>query len=760
MGSAELLEESAARNDRLEQERIVSASVRLEQGKYKTDFIVPDMHCAGCIGTIERGLSDLAMVDQVRANLSHKTVSVIWNDEKGRVTDVVAELNRLGFDNHVGEMGSVQEERDPASKSLLLSLAVAGFAAANIMLLSVSVWSGADAETARLFHLISGLIAIPAVAFAGQPFFRSAIRALAAGRLNMDVPISLAVVLALLMSCYESLTGGEEAYFDASVTLLFFLLIGRYLDHLMRQKARGAVERLHSLSAKDGVLVSQGGEISHIPLAEIKPDMVLRVFPGERFPVNGQILTGHSDLDRSHVTGESEPAHATPGTVVEAGTLNLTTSLDIKAVTNAENSFLGEMRKMMAAAETGRGKYIRIADRMAQIYAPAVHLLAFLTFVGWMIVTGDWHVSIYTAIAVLIITCPCALGLAVPVAHVIGANRLMQNGVLMRDGTALERLADIDTVVFDKTGTLTTEKPLVTGVHNLDDSLLPLVKSLARKSAHPFARAVESFIGGCDEITLEKIVEIPGCGIQAVYEGTEIRLGKAEWVSEISPFEVETTDLVSVSFARAGMPAVHFEIEDMLRQDAKNTAGYLAGKGLQLEILSGDRRAKVSRIADELGVEKFSAGKTPAQKIARIKSIQKNGHNTLMVGDGINDAPALAAGYVSMVPASASDVGRHAADFVFIRPSLGAVAFAIDIARFTGRIVRQNFGLAIAYNCIAIPLAICGYVTPLIAALAMSLSSIAVVANSFRINFSSGGIGSRMESEPAQPSSKHPEFAT
>ncbi|MGI9351352.1 MAG: heavy metal translocating P-type ATPase [Rhizobiaceae bacterium] len=752
-------EETAVRNDRLEQDRIVLASVYLEPDRYKTEFVVPDMHCAGCIGTIERGLGKLPMVQQVRANLSHKTVSVIWEIDKGRITDVVAELFRLGFDNHLGELGDRNQQNDSTGKSLLLALAVAGFAAANIMLLSVSVWSGADIETSRLFHLISGLIAIPAVAFAGQPFFRSAVKALAAGRLNMDVPISLAVILALLMSCYETLAGGEDAYFDASVTLLFFLLIGRYLDHLMRQKARGAVDRLHSLSAKDGVLITPGGEISHIPLAEIKSGMILRVFPGERFPVNGSVVSGSSDLDRSHVTGESEAAYANPGVLVEAGTLNLTSPLDIEAVTNAENSFLGEMRRMMAAAENGRGKYIRIADRMAQIYAPAVHLLALVTFVAWMIATGDWHVSLYTAIAVLIITCPCALGLAVPVAHVIGASRLMQNGVLMRDGTALERLAVIDTVVFDKTGTLTTDLPIVSAIHNADDSLLPLAKSMARNSGHPFARAIGVYLDEYEVPHLEEITEVPGCGVQAVHDGTILRLGKPDWVAEISTHDSYKTDLFSVSFALKGKPPVHFDIEDTPRQDAKNTIRYLSDIGMQLEILSGDRHEKVSRIADYLEVKNYSAGQTPSEKITRIQSIQEHGHNTLMVGDGINDAPALAAGNVSMVPASASDVGRQAADFVFVRPSLSAVAFAFGIAKFTGSIVRQNFGLAIAYNCIAIPLAMAGFVTPLIAALAMSLSSIAVVANSFRINFSSNGIGSRLENPESIDTGKYSEIA-
>ncbi len=740
-GNPLIVEEANANLARFEDQRIVSLSTKLTDGRFKTDFIVPAMHCAACIGSIERGLAKLKNVDQVRANLSLKTVSVIWDHSKGSASDIAKSLDKLGFENHVSDNLAAEAKGESEEKSLLLALAVAGFSAANIMLLSVSVWSGADAETAELFHLISGLIAIPAVMFSGRPFFASALKALSARRLNMDVPISLAVMLALLMSVYESLTGGEESYFDASVTLLFFLLIGRYLDQLMRSKARGAVERLHSLSVRDGILVGPDGDISHLDVNQIKPGMVLRVFPGERFPVNGTVLVGESDLDRSHVTGESRLSHTKPGDVVEAGTLNLSGPLDFEAMATAENSFLGEMRKMMEVAEQGRGSYVRIADRMAQIYAPAVHLIALVTFIGWMIVTGgDWHSSIYTAIAVLIITCPCALGLAVPVAHVIGANRLMQNGVLMRDGTALERLAAIDTVVFDKTGTLTTDRPVISSLDEYDGQTACILKALATKSSHPYAKAIDHFHDVASSKAVSDQTEIAGHGIEARLGDHIVRLGKPEWVCEITDVDIEHLEAGSVVFAIEGGVVARFLMQDSLRQDAKSTVKSLAARKFDLEILSGDQLAKVEQVADQLAIPDYRGRMTPADKIDRISAIREAGQTPLMVGDGINDAPALVAGYVSMVPASASDVGRHAADFVFVRPSLSAVPLAIDVARTTGRIVRQNFGIAIAYNCIAVPLAVAGYVTPLIAALAMSLSSIVVVANSFRISFARAGL--------------------
>lgn len=732
--NAAYLQETASRMNRLAQDRILAESTELGDSRYRTEFVVPSMHCVACVRTIERALAKLACVESARANLTFKSVSIVWDANNGSATDLSDVLDKIGFDHHLAE-ATLDTEDSNEAKSLLLALAIAGFAAANVMLLSVSVWSGADPETAQLFHLISGLIAIPAAAFAGRPFFSSALRSLSSGKLNMDVPISLAVLLALSMSIYESITGGMEAYFDASVTLLFFLLIGRYLDQLMRSKARGAVARLSSLAAKDGVIVEPDESIRFIALRDIEPGMRLRVFPGERFPVNGKIVEGKSDLDCAHVSGESDSVLGEAGSRVAAGTLNLTAPLDIVAESDAEHSYVAELRRMMAAAESGRSTYVRIADRMAQIYAPAVHLIAFMAFLGWMFWTGgDWHTSIYTAIAVLIVTCPCALGLAVPVAHVLGANKLMQQGILMRDGTGLERLNEIDTVIFDKTGTLTTGLPKVMSCTDMAGNDRQIANELANASHHPNSRAIADFLAGTQAAKLTDFQEVPGKGVQAKHEKLVVRLGKPEWVSEIAASCAQAPASSTVAFAIAGQQIAGFDIIDEPRADTTETVNELASLSVKMKILSGDRLNKVALLANQLGISDWRAEQTPEDKLNVLQSLQQDGKHVCMIGDGVNDGPALAAGHVSFAPASASDVGRHAADFVFTRDTLDALPIAISVARFTNTIVRQNFGLAIAYNCIAVPMAVAGLVTPLIAAIAMSASSIVVVANSMRIS--------------------------
>jgi Cu2+-exporting ATPase len=542
------------------------------------------------------------------------------------------------------------------------------------------------------------------------------------------------VLLALAMSVFESFSNGAEAYFDAAVTLLFFLLIGRYLDHLMRQKARGAVDRLAQLTAKGGVLIEEDKAPSFVELAAIEVGMRLRLNPGERLPVDGIVVEGRSDLDRSLVTGESESVSCKVGDRLEAGVLNLAGSIDIIATSDAGHSFVAEVTQMMDAAEQGRGLYVGIADRMARIYAPAVHLLAFTTFVGWMAHTGgDWHSSIYTAIAVLIITCPCALGLAVPVVHVIGAHQLMKRGIMIRNGSAFERLADATHVAFDKTGTLTLGQPVVVKPPEIIGNSR-LIKALAERSSHPASQALSRLLTDTEAASISSLKEVPGQGIQAIHEGARLRLGRSEWVAEIAATSAESADGSGVAFVREGDALVMFNLEDQVRSDASATVAGLKQAGLSIEVLSGDHVDAVAGVAKDIGIEHYYGRMTPAEKIQHIQKQQLSGDKVLMVGDGLNDAPALAAAHVSMAPASASDVGRLASDFVFTQGELKAVLTARAMALKTGQLIRQNFALALFYNCLAIPLAVTGFITPLIAAIAMSTSSIVVIANSMRLN--------------------------
>ncbi len=723
----------------LDHERLLAASHDMGEGVLQTDLLVPGMHCATCIRTVETGLGKVKGVDNARANLSTRRVSVRWRPDAAGDADFITALSDLGFEASLYDHASIANEADDTGRKLLICLAVAGFAAANVMLLSVSVWAGADAETQRLFQLVSGLIAVPASVFAGQPFYRSALAALSNRRLNMDVPISLAVLLSLGVSVYEALYGHHETWFEASVSLLFFLLIGRYLDHMMRERARSAILQLSRLMPAGASRLDAGGEASYTPLAELKAGDTILVAAGERVPVDARIVDGLSDLDRSLVNGESAAVQAVPGLDVEAGVLNLTGPLTLEVLRPADRSFVANVISLMEAASQANSRHVRIADRTAGLYAPVVHILSAASFLGWMMYTGgDWYTSLNVAIAVLIITCPCALALAVPIAQVVAANRLFRSGVMVKDGAALEHLAEADTVVFDKTGTLTLGEPRISAVIGGTDQEHAIASVLARLSTHPAARAAAAAHPATPGVLVSDVTELAGLGLEAVWKGRKVRLGRRNWVAEIAASDGLATPAASTSsevcFAIAGGEIVSFQLSDTLRADAATVVRDLRSKGMSLEILSGDAAAPVGAVAAQLGIEKAFSGLKPADKTARVEELRAQDRHVLYVGDGLNDAPALAAANVSMAPASGSDIGRASAGLVFTGKGLAAIRVAIEVARATGRTVRQNFGLALGYNAIAVPLAMLGYATPLIAALAMSSSSIMVVANSLRLN--------------------------
>ena len=730
-GAEMALEVAEAASAAPSSDEIKLASRALDGGCRQTDLSVPSVHCAGCIQAIEAALAKLENIDSARVNLSTKRVSVRWRGEQ--VPPFFAALSRLGYQAHLFDPEI--QEKDRTLSELIRAVAVAGFAAGNIMLLSVSVWSGAEGATRDLFHWLSALIAIPALAFAGGIYFRSAANALRHGRMNMDVPIVVGVSLAYAMSLYETINHGEHAYFDASVSLLFFLLIGRTLDHVMRERARMAVNGLSRLASRGSLVVRDDGKREYVPVAELTPGLRLLIVAGERIPVDGDILSGNSDLDCSIVSGESAPKAVGAGAHVQAGTLNLTGPLTMLATAAAKDSFLAEMVRLMEAAEGGRSRYRRIADRVSALYAPVVHLAAFVTFLGWMVASGDWHRALTIAIAVLIITCPCALGLAVPIVQVVAARRLFEAGVMVKDGSAMERLAAIDTAVFDKTGTLTLGRPKLVNASSIDPTMLAIAADMAVHSHHPFSRAIARYAGYSGQPSVESVTEHPGFGVEAITEGNTWRLGRRGWAGwkARTGGEGKLGGYGGTVLSKNGNIVACFAFEDALRQDAKATIRELKDAGVSVDMLSGDTAKACDEVAKSLGIESFVPALLPCGKVEWIGSLTGAGHKVLMVGDGLNDTPALRAAHVSMAPATAADIGRQAADFVFLRESLLAVPLAMDVSRRAGRLIRQNIAIAIVYNAFAVPIAVLGHVTPLIAAIAMSASSLIVIANAMRL---------------------------
>lgn len=716
-------------------EELKLSSRAVGPGLWQVDMSVPAVHCGTCITTVEGVLKALPEVERARVNLSTKRVSVVWKESvDGVETDPVNLARAIASTGYTAHLFTAAEEASDALRNKLIrAVAVSGFAATNIMLLSVSVWSGADASTRDLFHWISAMIAAPALIYAGRFFYESAWNALKHGRTNMDVPIAIGITLSYFASLWETIHHGEHAYFDATASLLFFLLIGRTLDHIMRDRARSAISGLARLNPRGAMVLAEDGSREYRAVDDIRVGDQVAISAGDRIPVDGVVVSGESDLDMSIVNGESAPVSVRPGSEIQAGTLSLTGSLTVRATATAQNSFLSEIIHLMEAAEGGRARYRRIADRAAQYYSPAVHLLAITSFVAWGLYDGDWKHAMMVAIAVLIITCPCALGLAVPVVQVVAAGRLFKAGVMVKDGSAMERLAEIEAVAFDKTGTLTLGRPRLVDATKIEPIGFAAAAGLAAHSRHPLSRALWSAYGGQPR-RFDTVREVPGSGVEAETEEGVWRLGNRRFACVSDAVDTTEKPYSEVVLSLDGIERATFLFEDMLRPRAQSSIAALKQAGLDLGILSGDRAPVVAKLAADLVIENWRAGLTPRDKAEACAEASARGRRVLMVGDGINDAPALSSAHVSMAPATAADVGRQAADFVFMRDGLEAVPFAIEASRRAGRLIRENFALAIGYNVIAVPIALLGYATPLIAAVAMSTSSIIVVANALRLN--------------------------
>lgn len=682
---------------------------------------LPGIHCAGCIGTVERSLKATKGVQDARVNLSRKRVTIT---AKGMQADPLIDvLAQAGYEAHALDAPMLSAvDADAKGRMLLIRLGVAGFAMMNVMLFSVAVWSGAALATQQMFHWLSALIAVPALFFSAQVFFQNAWVALRVGRLNMDVPISLAIILAAGLSVYETSIGGEAVYFDAALSLTFFLLIGRYLDHRTRIAARSAAQELSALASPNALRLN--GDIHEtVPLTELQVGDLIRVLVGMRVPVDGEITNGTSDTDRSFLTGESLPVRVQQGSVIAAGEVNLTGPFTLKVSQVGEDTTLARMARLVENAEGARNKYTALADRAAQIYAPAVHLLALVTFLGWLFLSSDVALALNIAISVLIITCPCALGLAVPAVMTTATGRLFRRGLLVKNGTALERLAEVDAVVFDKTGTLTEGHAKIdTNSMTLDS--LSVLAALARASHHPVSRAIAAALpASIISADLTDVTEHSGKGLSANWQGQTIRFGRGDWVGATS----------SPAICIGDNPAVPLKFSETLRDGAADAVKSLQERGIPVYIFSGDTEDAVTDLARTLGVTQAKARMQPDDKLNEIKLLSDAGAKVLMIGDGLNDTAALAQAYASISPASALDASRAASDIVLLGRSLAEVPDAIATAKSARKRVIENFSIAAGYNFIAVPVAILGYASPLAAAIAMSASSITVLLNALRV---------------------------
>jgi Cu2+-exporting ATPase len=698
------------------------------------DLAVEGVSCAGCMRKIENGLRQIPGITDARLNFTNRRLAVEWVADVLEAGEIIHALNRIGYRAHPFEPQRVENDETQQARRLMKCLAVAGFAAMNIMLLSVSVWSGSGTDmtqdTRDFFHWVSALIAIPAAGYAGLPFFQSALAAVRARGLNMDVPISVGVLLALGMSIVETANHAEHAYFDSAIMLMFFLLCGRYLDQAMRRKTRAAAGNLAALKAELAHrFAADGTEIVTVPVAALKVGDRLLVRPGERVPADGTVLSGSSEVDDSLVSGETARKTVAPGAPIYCGSLCCSASFTMRVSAAGAGTVIDQVQQLLDKAVSVRSRHVRLADRAARLYAPLVHTAAALTAAAWLMAGASVHDALVTAIAVLIITCPCALALAVPAVQVVASGALFRSGIILNAGDAVERLAQVDTVIFDKTGTLTLPEPRLANADEINPGVLKTAGQLALSSHHPLAAALAREARACTPFA--NVAEQPGEGVRAIIDGAEARLGSPVFCRLPGPCASHDPGASVIAF-RHGSRTALFVVRQTLRPDAASVISELQACGLDVIILSGDRPGAVAPIAATLGISEWSAGLTPIEKTRAIERLKGQGRRILMVGDGLNDAPALAGAHVSLSPISAIDLTQAQADAIFLGERLRPVLDAWLIACRAARLIKQNLAFAVVYNALAVPIAVMGHVTPLLAALAMSGSSLLVTVNALR----------------------------
>jgi len=717
-------------------------------------LLVEGIHCAACVWLIEKALRGLPGVAEARVNLSGRRMRVVWDNRRVQLSAILRRLGEIGyaavpFDPQVAA-GSLQASQ----RALLYRLAFAGFAMMNLLWISIALYSGADrGEFRGLFQWLGLLIATPTLLYAGYPFLRGAWAGLRRARLSMDVPIALGASITYGYSLYATLSGAGEVYWDTVVNLLFVLLVGRYLESLSRRRAVSATQRLLDLQPKAATVLREEGE-AVVPIRAVQPGETVLVRPGEKVSVDGLVVAGESEVDESLLTGESAPIVKRSGQRVAAGTLNGAGALQVRTEGVLRDTALGRIVRLVEDAQASKAPIQSLADRVVPWFVAATLVLALATFLWWA--RGDNGTALMAAAAVLIVTCPCALGLATPMAVAVATGAGARAGLLVKDGAALEGLARVDHLLFDKTGTLTEGKPAVTAVHTPEGqgwrlaphafapalaACLGRLAALERLSEHPLAAAVADLcarVGVRPQVdAVRELTVRPGRGIRGRVAGHLLVAGTRDWLSENGVVGLERLAGAAhdgaLLVAEDGLVRMVLTVRDALRPDAAVVVRQLRDLGIAVTMLTGDRRDQAQRIAAELGGIDVIAEVLPEDKDRVVADLQQQGQRVAMVGDGINDAPALTRADVGIAVASGTDVSIASADIVLLGRGLGQVEHALTLSRRMLAAIRQNLAISLIYNAVMVPLAMAALVTPLIAAIAMPLSSLAVIGNSARL---------------------------
>jgi len=714
-------------------------------------LLVEGIHCAACVWLIERGLQRVPGVQSANVNLAAKRLHLRWDNRQSKLSGVLRALARIGYAAVPYDPESAEGVIKKANRAMLYRLFFAGFAMMNMLWVSIALYSGANRDEFRdFFHWVGLALATPTLLYAGYPFYRGAFGGLRGGWLTMDLPIAIGLSVTYAYSLYVTVSAGKtgEVYFDTVTNLIFVILIGRYLEGMFRHQAVSATKRLMELQPRVAIVMRDGQE-QMTPIRGIKPGDQVLIKPGYKVPVDGIVIEGHSSVDESMLSGESVPVSKPVGAQVSAGTVNTTGALLVEVRSLLQDTTLAKIIRLVEEAQSSKAPIQRLADTVVPWFVLVTLICAALTFFIWN--GKDSEIALMAATSVLIITCPCALGMATPMSIAVASGLGAKHGILVKNGLVLETLSKVNHFVFDKTGTLTEGKMSVAHLRVAPGFVLQEVlrstAAVERYSEHSVAKAIvaEAVTQQLNyrDILVQGFQATAGLGVEATVAAQAMLLGSAEWLTRRSvvldaglqaqAHEWEAQAMSCVHVAIDGVHLAVFALADRLRGDAQQLVNELRAAGIAMTLLSGDRRPVAEAIARQLGGMEVIAEVLPQDKDQVIQQLQRRGAVVAMVGDGVNDAPALIRADVGIALGSGTDVSVESADIVLMHNELDKVRLATLLSRRTLRTIKQNIGLSFVYNAIMVPLAMLALVTPLVAAITMPISSLVVIGNAARI---------------------------
>jgi len=712
---------------------------RTKDGFSSIDLIIEGIHCSACVWLNEKVLSKLDGVVEANINFTNNKARVVWDNEVVALSKIIDTIRNIGYNAYPYERSSEEVKATKSRRDYFMRMAVAIFSSMNIMMIDIAKYagffSGIKPETLKLIHIAEFIFATPVLFYSGWIFFRGAYYGLKNRIINMDLLVISGATLTYIYSIAVLFGLKGHSYFDSVAMIITFVLVGKYLEVLGKKSAVDTMDTIRSKMPLEVTVIKDNSKVI-TPIDSVEVGDTIEVKNGERVGVDGVLISSEGLFDESSLSGESIPIEKREGDKVYSGTINVGQVIRFKATSNYADSTISSIINLLEDSLNSKPEIENRANELSKYFSITILSLAILTFIGWFIGTSDFERSLIVAISVIVIACPCALALATPIASLVGISFASERGILFKEAKFIETLSKADTIIFDKTGTLTNGDLKVVNSPKVDRDYLDILYTLSSGSNHPVSLAIKRYLednySNLKLLELESINQVQGMGLEAKYGSSEI-LGGSSKLLKLKGIDINSSNFTDYFFVVNREIIASFRLEDTLKDGAKDLISYLKSINLDIILATGDNRGVADKIGKSLNIGDIRAELSPFDKANLVDSLKEENRNVVMVGDGINDSLALSKADISIVMGSGADIALSVSDIVILNNSLKSIKYSLFISKRTFKFIKQNLAISLVYNSITIPIAVAGYVIPLVAAISMSFSSLLVVGNSMRI---------------------------